>query len=139
HRKQRALDAAARFEDCRVVGRAFDAPIGRVVFAVTVAIVLAVEPVVALDVAGDVGKREAVVRSRVVDRCPRPPRAAIEQIARARDARRDVAALAGIAAPVAAAAVATAVVPLGTARRIMAELVSARTDVPRLRDEFYGR
>src|SRR5262249_9481348 len=123
----------------RIVGRALDTPIGGEILTVAVAIVLAVRLIVSLDVAHDVGEREAVMRGGVVDRGPGTPRAPVEQIARARDARRHVAALARIAAPEPADAVAEAVVPLGKAGRMMAELIAARPDVPRLGDQLDAR
>ena len=60
----------------------------------------------------------------------------IEQIGRAGEARREVGPLSSIAAPVAAHAVAIAVVPFGEARRMVAELIAARSDIPRLGDQL---
>ena len=61
-------------QDGWIVGRAFHAPVGRIVLAVAVVVVLAVRLVVAFGVAHDVGQREAVMRGDVVDRRPGAPR-----------------------------------------------------------------
>ena len=56
----------------------------------------------------------------------------IKQVARAGKPRRELGPLTGVATPEAADAVAEAIVPLGKTRRMLAKLVAARTDVPRL-------
>ena len=117
----------------------FNAPIGGIVLALAVFVVFAVGLVVALREAGDVGKREAIVRCGVIDRGPGPARMAVEQIARTGEARGKFGAFAGIAAPEPPRAVAEAVVPLGEARRMVAELISAGTEVPRLGDQLDAR
>ncbi len=63
--------------------------------------------------------------------------APVEDVAGARQACGEVGALTGIAAPVAPHPVAEAVVPFGEAGRMVAELVAAGTDVPRLGDQLY--
>src|ERR1043166_6120965 len=97
---------------------------------------LLVRFVVALRVGHEIGEGETVVGGDVVDRLPRPPRLAVENIARAREARRKILALPGVAAPELADAVAEAVVPLRESRRVVAELIPARAEVPRLGDEL---
>src|SRR5262245_20987593 len=98
--------------------------------------VLAVGLVVTLDVAHRVDDREAVVRGHVVDRGPGTASVPVEEIARSRQARGEVGTLAGVAAPVAAYAIAKAVVPFGEARRVLAELVTTRPDIPGFGDQL---
>ena len=104
-----------------------------------VVVVLAVGLVVALGVAHGVAQREAVVAGDVVDRGPGPAAAVLEEVGRAREPRGEVRALAFVAAPEAAHAVAEAVVPFGEARRVLAELVAARAEIPRLGDQLDPR
>ena len=129
----------ARFLDLGIVGGALGPPVGRIVLVVAVAIVLAVRFVVFLDVARDIGERVAVVGGNVIHRSPGPPRTPIEQVARAGKPGGEFAAQAGIAAPEAADAVAEAIVPLGESGRMMAELIAAGADVPRLGDQLHAR
>ena len=63
----------------------------------------------------------------------------VEKIARAGETSGKFRTLAGVAAPEAAGAVAEAIVPLGEARRVVAELIAARTYVPRFGDELDAR
>ena len=60
----------------------------------------------------------------------------VEDSRRSRQARGEVRPQAGIAAPVAAHAVAEPVVPFGETRRMIAELITAGTDVPWLGDQL---
>ncbi len=136
--QQRAHGLVPLGKDGVVVGRPFGAPVGAAVVVVAVAVVFAVGFVVPVGVADHVPQREAVVRGGVVDRGPRPPVAASEQIAAARQPRGQLRALAGIAAPEAPDAVAEAVVPFGEAGRMVAELVAVGADIPRLGDHLDG-
>jgi len=90
-------------------------------------------------VADDVGERETVMRGRIVDRSPRSARAAIEQIARAGKTRSEFATHPLFTAPISPDPIAESVVPFCKARRVMAELIAARSDVPGLRDQFGAR
>lgn len=65
--------AAAKREDCRVVGRALDAAVPRHVVVGPVVVVLAVRPVVLLVVGYQVVQRESIVRDHKVDSVPRLP------------------------------------------------------------------
>ena len=122
-----------------ICGRSFNAPIGGIVLALAVSVIFAISLVVPLGEADDVGKGEAVMRGGVIDRGPGPRRVAVEQIARAGETSGKFRTFAGIAAPEPAGAVAKAIVPLGEARRVVAELIAARTDIPRLGNELDAR
>src|SRR5262249_42759673 len=113
-----------------------DSPIVRIAVA---AALLLVRFVMALRVADEIGEGETVVGSDVVDRFPGAARLAVENVAGTRQPSRKIRTLSGIAAPEFAHAVAEAVVPLGKPRRMVAELITARTDVPRLGDELDPR
>ena len=63
-------------------------------------------------------------------------RVTVEQVGRAGEPRGELRALAGIAAPEAPRAVAKAIVPFGEARRMVAELIAAGPEVPRLGDQL---
>src|ERR1700724_3343219 len=77
-REHRALHPTARRENLFVLGRSLDSPVVGISFA---AAVLPVRLVVALRIAHEVGEGEAVVRGDVVDRFPRAPRLAVENVA----------------------------------------------------------
>ena len=89
-----------------------------------------------LVVGDEVGEREAVMGGDEVDARPGPPAAmsnrSAEPSRRARQRRQH----AVVALPEAAHVVAVAAVPLGPARREIAELVAVRADVPRLGDQL---
>src|SRR5262249_2383405 len=127
-----SLDAGSHLDNCGVAGLTFNAPIGRVVLTLAVPVVLAVGFVVTLRVTHHVGKREAVVRSDIVDGGPRAASVTIEQIARPREPCGQFRALAGIAAPEPARAVAKPIIPFGETGRVVAQLIAARTEIPRL-------
>ena len=133
------MDARPGSQDRLVCGRSFNSPIGGIVLALAVFVVFAISLVVPLGEADDVGKGEAVVRGGVVDRGPGTAGMTVEKIARAGETSGKLRTLAGIAAPEPAGAVAKAIVPLGEAGRVVAELVAARTDVPRLGNELDAR
>src|SRR6185437_7940392 len=111
-------------------------PVVALVVAGAVLVVLAIGLVVLLAVARPVRQRESIVRRDEVDRRPRPAALVIEHVRRALQARRQRAALARIAAPEAAHVIAVAIVPLGHARRMVAQLVAARAAVPGLGDQL---
>ncbi len=121
-----------------VVGRPFDAAVPRQVVVVAVAVVLAVGLVVLLVVGNQVLQREAVVRGDEVDAGMRPPARPSVQVLRAGEALRQVAHHAIVALPVAAHAVAEAVVPLGPAVGEVADAVAAVAEVPGLRDQLHA-
>src|SRR6185312_8130782 len=137
--EQGALQTEPGGVDRWIGGRAFDTPVGRVVIGVAVLVVLAVGLVVALGVAHRVAQGEAVVARHVVDRGPGPSPAMLEDVARAREPRGELRALALVAAPEATHAVAEAVVPFGEARGVFAELVAARPGIPWLGDQLDPR
>src|SRR5436190_24141999 len=97
-----------------------------------VAVLLAVGLVVPLVVAHQVVQGEAVVRADVVDARRRAAAALLEQIARAREARRELAQHAVLASPGGAHGVAVFVVPFRPADRKIAELIAAFADTPGL-------
>src|SRR6516225_11201585 len=135
-----ARDAAAELENCLVICRPFDAPIGGIILAMTVLIAFAICLVVPRGIADHIRERKAVVGGDVVDRGPRPAGMPIEtQIARAREAGGQFRSLARIPAPEAPRAVAKAIVPLGKSRWMTAELIATGPHVPRLRDELHAR
>ena len=100
-----------------------------------VAILLAVGGVVPVATGDEVGEGEAVVGG---DEADRSRRGWGEDVGRAGEGGGDVAGHVGVAAPVAADAVAGAVVPLEPGRREVAELVAAGADVPGLGDHHAG-
>src|ERR1700731_4715049 len=134
-----ALDVGAGIEDFRILGRAFDTPIGRVILVVAVLVALAVGLVVPFDIAHRVGQGISVVRRGVVDGGPRAPRPPVEKIARSGKSRREVLTLAGVAPPEAPQPVAESIVPFGETRWVLTELIAARTDVPGLRNQLDAR
>src|SRR3984957_14279151 len=138
-REQSAQHAPTRLLDLRIVGWSLDAPIRRIVLPLAVAIPFAVGLIVAICVAHNVGERKAVMRGGIVDRSPGSARAAIEQIARAGKACGEFAAHPVVTAPMSPDPIAETVVPFGKARRVVAELIAARSDVPGLGDQFRAR
>ena len=131
--------AGAQLPDGGVVGGALDAVVGRAVVVGAVPVVLAVGLVVLAVVRDQVEQGEAVVRGDEVERGGGPPTAVAVDVAGARQARREVGQRGLGAAPEIAHRVAVAPVPLAPARREVAHPVSARADVPGLRDQLDAR
>src|SRR3982074_1510328 len=118
--------------DRRIVGRAFMAAIGAVIFAGTVAIVFAVGQVVFLVVAEQVSQREAVMHGDMIDAGAGPASIVVERVGRAGHAARHFADQAAFAAPVAPHRAAIAVIPLRPLRWKSADLIAAHSEVPGL-------
>ncbi len=133
--QQIAHVACARRDHSRVVARALDALVPGIVLVAPVAIVFAVGFVVFARIGDEIGEGEAVVRDDVIDAlgCVRPVR---ENVARAGDSCRKIAAQTRVAAPEASRRIAKAIVPFAPSGREGAELVAAGADVPRFRDQF---
>src|SRR5262249_30975472 len=94
-----ALLARAQLEDLIVVGRSFHATVPADVVIVPVGAIVRIGLFVLVVVAHEIREREAVVRGDQVDARPRPAPAAVEEIARAGDARRELTHDARVAAP----------------------------------------
>ena len=101
-----------------------------------VLVVLAVGLVVLVVVGDEIVQREAVVRGDEIDAGPRLAAAAVEDVGRAAEPRRQRRRR-GFRSPVIAHRVAVLVVPLRPARRKAADLVAAGTAVPRLGDQLH--
>src|SRR5690606_9497550 len=110
--------------------RPFHAPVEAVVLCMTVAVVVAIVFIVLLAIADDVGRGKAIVRRQEIDRRPGPAMAVIEQGRRSAERGGKLSALFAVAAPEPPQAVAIAIVPLGKARRMLAQLVAVRAGVP---------
>ena len=102
---------------------------------VPVAVILAVRLVVLLVVGDEVVQREAVVRGDEVDARPGLAAAAVEDVGRAGQARRERRRR-RLAAPEVAHRIAVLVVPFRPARREAADLVAAGAAIPGLGDQL---
>ena len=106
------------------------------VVVAAVAVVLPVSRVPLRRVRDEVGQGEAVVRRHEVDAGRRAPPALLVEVARAGEAKGELADLAPVALPVPANRVSVLPVPLGPARREVADLVATLAEVPWLRDQL---
>ena len=136
-RQQVAHLPLAQRRDRRIAGRPFGAGVRRSVVGRAVLVVLAVRLVVLVVVGDEIVQREAIVRGDEVDRGPRLPPAALEQIRRRAQPRRERAG-GRVPCPEAPGRVAELIVPLRPARRKAADLVAPGPAVPRLRDQLDG-
>ena len=125
--EQRAHIGSAPGEHVGVLARSFDAAVPRMVFTMSVAVALAIGVVVAVLVSNAVGERETIMSCEEIDAAAVLP----EHIGRSRDPRGERAD-APITAPETADVVAEAVVPFEPVRGEIAQLITARPDVPRL-------
>src|SRR5688500_2004755 len=123
---------ANRLVDVRALG----AVVPRAVVRVAILVVLAVRLVVLVVVGDEVVQREAVVGGDEIDAGPRLSAAAVEDVGRAAQPRRQ-GRRRRFGTPVVAHRVAVLVVPLRPARRKAADLVAARAAVPRLGDQLH--
>src|SRR5207244_10722849 len=128
--EQVALLPGAERDDRRVVGRSLDAVVRAAIVVAAVAIRLQIGVVVLALVADEVLQREAVVRGDEIDARSRAAPGALEDVARAGEARGELADHARLAFPEGTDCVAVFVVPLDPARREVAELVAALAEVP---------
>jgi hypothetical protein len=133
--EQRALQPCAALEHVGIVGLAFDAAVRRDLVRMAVAVVLAVRLVALVLVGQRIAQREAVVRGDEVHRLDRRALPPVEQVRGAGQAARELAARCR-AQPVAARAVAEAVVPFEPAAREVAGAPAGGADVPGLGDEL---
>src|ERR1700728_2030080 len=101
-----------------------------------VVVIFVVGFVMLLLVRSHVGERKAIVRCDEIYRRPRLSEAAVKQIRGTSQARRKIGAQPCVAAPETAHGIAEAVVPFGEARRMIAELIAAGADVPRLGNQL---
>ena len=122
----------------RIVRLALDAVVPGAVVVGAVLAPLAVRVVVLLVVRDEIAQREAVVRGDEVDRRERVAPVAVVEIARPREAPRELGD-ARLCAPEVAHRVSVHPVPLGPQDGEVADLVPAGTDVPRLRDQLHLR
>src|SRR6185436_13280265 len=132
--KEIPLLPLAQRADRRIVGRAFDAAVPAAIVGFAVAVVFAVGLVVLFVVADEVVQRESVVRGDEIDACRRAP--ALEQVARSRQPRRQLADDAAVPLPVRAYGVAILAVPFRPARGEISDLIAVLTEVPRLGDQL---
>ena len=128
--------ALAGGHDGGVVGRPLDAHVPGAVVVRPVLVVLEVGLVVLLVVGDEVVEREAVVGGDEVDRRERVAAVALVEVAGAGEARRELV-HARLPAPEVAHRVAIDAIPLRPQDREVADLVTARADVPRLGDQLH--
>ncbi len=124
-------------KDRRIIGVSLHAVVAGEVVRVAVTVVLAVGLVVAIVVADQIVQGESIMRRHQIDAGRRSPAVVFEQVGRASEARGKLRQLPAIATPQRAHRVAEAVVPLGPARRKLAQLVAARADVPWLGNQLH--
>ena len=136
--QHRALHPVAHCVDRRIVGRPLDAPVAGEVGGRPVAIAFAVRLVVPLDIAHGVREREAIMGGDEIDRCPWTPAVAGEDVGRTRKPCGNRRPMPAIAAPEATHAVTKSIVPFGEARRMVAELIASRTDIPGFGDQLHA-
>jgi len=134
-RQQIALILAARREDGVVVRYAFDSIVPGKILVRPVAVVFAIGVVAFMRIRHKIAQCEAVMRRDEIY-ASRGAAMRLEEIPRTRDARREFANANVVAAPKAPDTIAEAIVPLREWPRKLAELVAARTYVPRLGDEL---
>ena len=131
-----ALLPVAEGLDRGIVARPFDPAVPRAVVVGAVFPVLAVGVVVFVVVRDEVAQGEAVVRGDEVDRGDRSPTGVLVEVGGAGQPGGQLTERRRLAAPEVAHGVAVLAVPLRPLRREVANLVAARSDVPRLGDEF---
>ena len=125
-------------EDLRVVGRPFDTAVPRAVVVLAVAVVLGVGLVVLLVVGDQVRQREAVVAGDEVDAGDRPAAVVLVQVGRPAQAAGELGQRGRRTVPEVPGGVPEPAVPLRPQWREVADLVPARPDVPRFRDQLDG-
>src|SRR5262249_4956462 len=130
--EHRALGASSQRQDLRIIGCAFNAPVGGIVLALPIDIVLPVRLVVTPFVADDVRKSESVMGGDIGDRGAGSSRMPIEELPGTGEARGELWSFARIAAPKSPRAVTETIVPFGEAWRMMSELIAPGPKVPRL-------
>src|SRR5262249_34889903 len=122
-----------------IIGRSFDAVIRAVIFIGSVTVVLTICFVVLALVADEIGKREPIMNSHVVDAGARAATVVMKKIGRAGHAAAKLADEIAFPGPVATQRAAKAVVPLRPARRKRTDPIAAGTKIPRLGDQFGAR
>jgi len=120
-----------------IFGRALDTAIPRAVIGAAVAVLLAIFLIVFFVVGDEIVDGEPVMGGDEIDAGPSLATAMVEAVAGGGEARGQ-SARRHLAAPEIAHGVAEFVVPLGPARREAADLVAARTAIPRLGDQFHS-
>src|SRR5262245_9950769 len=134
--KQIALLAVAKTDYGRIRGRALDPAIPAEIGIASVAIVLAIGFIVLFVVADQVLQSETIMRGNKIDAGPRTPAAVTEDVGRARHARGEIGDETLVTLPKAPHRVAVLPIPLGPARRKIAQLIATRTEIPRLGNQF---
>src|SRR6185437_561399 len=135
-REKVTLLSFAQRPNLRIIGRAFGAVIPGMVVRMPVAIVLAVGFVVFVVVRDKIVEVEAVMRRDEIYTGPWFAPTLVEEIARARYAFSEFGKLSLITLPIATEGITEFIVPFGPTWRELPDLIAARTDVPRLRDQF---
>src|SRR5690606_20081813 len=135
--EHRAHHPKPRFPNSLIFGFALHAPVATHVVVVTVAIILAVVPVVLLLVAGEVAQGVAVMRGNEVDARVHGAIAPAVNVAGPRQARRKFRHHSRVTTPETAHRVAVLPVPLGPANWEVPKLVATRPDIPGFRDQLH--
>src|SRR5262249_32025437 len=127
---------AAQLDHGRIVARPFDPAIAAEILRGAVAIVLPVGLVVLLRIADQVHQREAVVDGHMIAAGARPAAMMPEPVGRRGHARAEIADQVALAAPEPSERLPVGIVPFRPAGREGTQLISARAEIPRLRDQL---
>src|SRR5690606_15394483 len=130
--KHRAQNPLAQRDEIGVVAWPLFAPIVTVVLAMAVLVFVAVCFVMLLVIADDILRSEAIVRSQIIDGCPRPAMASIEDGWRTHQPSRQISAQAWLARPESANAIPILVVPLSHSGWVVAKVIAVESRIPRL-------
>ena len=101
-----------------------------------VLVVLTVRLVVLAFVGDDITQRLPVMRGDEVDARPRAASAAVEEVSAAGNAVGELGTQSRIAAPEAARGIAELVVPFGETGRMIAQLITTGSNIPRFGNQF---
>src|SRR5215510_5531396 len=123
--------------DLRVVGRTFGAAIPRLIIVVAVAIVVAVQLVVFLVVADQIGQCESIMGCNEVDARVRPPAVMFVHIGASGQSIRHFTDATFVPLPKTADRVAIFSVPFGPGHRKVAHLIASFSNIPWFCDQLY--
>ena len=126
----------ANLTDCRVRSLTLNSIVVTEIGWMTITVVFAIDFIVTFVVADQIGQGEPIMAGHIVDRRPRSPEVVFKQVAGSQQVRCQTWNHAVIATPEAAHRVAEPVIPFSGASGETTQLVTARTNVPRLRDHF---
>ena len=119
------------------IGWAFDATVPTLIIVGPVAIFFAVRFVMLLVVTDQIAQREAIVRGDEVDARARAPAVVGKEIAAAGEPRSELADRAAVAFPEPPDTIAILAVPFAPEHGKIADLITMRSDVPRLGDQLH--